>query len=190
MRLAPLAGLRPVFASCAILALVTFPLLGQATLTQEEALRLAFPAPLAFERHSAFLSDSQFTVARELAGQEADLTQRVISYYLGGPPGHFTAVAYFDAHTVRSAQEVVMVVVGADHAVQRVEILRFDEPAEYRPPARWLDQLRAKSIDSSLAIRKDIINLTGATLTSRAVVRAIRRVLSLDRVIHPLGSTR
>lgn len=159
----------------------------QERLTQEEALRLAFPAPLAIERRTAFLADSDLARARVAAGPEVELTQRVVTYYVArndrGPVG----AAFFDGHRVRTDQEVVMVVVGGDGKVARVEVLRFDEPPEYRASARWLEQFRGKALNEDLEVRRGIANLTGASLTSRAIVRSVRRVLALAQVIRPLA---
>lgn len=158
----------------------------QERLTQEEALRLAFPAPLVIERRTAFLADSDLARARAIAGPEVEMTQRVITYYVARRDTGAVGAAFFDGHRVRTDQEVVMVVVGSDGNVARVEVLRFDEPPEYRASSRWLDQFRGKSLNDELAVRRGIANLTGASLTSRAIVRSVRRVLALAQVIRPL----
>lgn len=159
----------------------------QAHLTQEEALRLAFPAPLVIERRTGFLTDSDLAAARALAGPGVDIDQRVVTYYLARDRQGAVGVAYFDAHRVRSMQEVAMVVVGPDDRVLRVEVLRFDEPPEYRASSAWLGQFKSKRLDDQLSLRGGIANLTGASLTSRALVNAVRRVLALHRTIHPFA---
>jgi hypothetical protein len=81
-----------------------------------------------------------------------------------------------------------MVVVGRDDRVRRVEVLRFAEPPEYRAPKAWLDQFRGKGLSPELSVRAGIANLTGASLTSRALVRAVRRVLAIHGVVRPFGA--
>ena len=161
---------------------------GQAGLTQNEALRLAFPLPLTIERRTAFLSDSDLVAARAVAGSDVDIEQRVVTYYVARDQKKLAGVAYFDGHRVRSMQEVVMVVVGPDDRVGRVEILSFAEPPEYRATSGWLGQFKGKPLDDELSLRRGIANLTGASLTSRAIVRAVRRVLAVHRTIQPFAA--
>ena len=159
----------------------------QTGLTQDEALKLAFPAPLVVERRTAFLADSDLAAARAAAGPDVEVSQRVVTYYVAKDGERAVGVAYFDGHRVRSMQEVVMVVVGRDDRISRIEILHFDEPPEYRAPGAWLGQFKGKRLDSELSLRSGIANLTGASLTSRAVLRAARRSLALHQVIRPFA---
>jgi hypothetical protein len=159
----------------------------QARLTQDEALRLAFPEPARIERRTAYLSAAQLDSARARAGRDVEIRQRVVTYYAAWRGDEPLGVAYFDAHRVRTLPEVVMVVVGPDDRIRRIEILRFLEPPEYEAPPSWLRQFEGESLDDGLALRRRIVNLTGATLTSRALVQAARRVLALHGVIRPFG---
>ncbi len=166
------------------------PLRGQERLSQAEALRLAFPAPLRVERRTAYLEPGALDSARTLAGADVEISQGVVTYYVGLDGATPVATAYFDGHLVRSKHEVAMIVVDRAGRVRQVEILRFDEPPEYRASRRWLDQFRKRTLSRALSLKGEIMNLTGATLTSRALVRASRRVLALDAVINPLGLPR
>jgi hypothetical protein len=158
-------------------------------LTQEEALRLAFPQGARVERRTAYLERSQLAQARELAGREAEIESTVVSYYVGYEGNRPLAVAYFDAHRVRTLPEVLMVVVDPQGRLQRVELLRWAEPPEYAPPGRWLAQFLGRVLDDDLSERRGIAGITGATLTTRAVTRAARRVLALHAVIDPFDAT-
>jgi hypothetical protein len=162
----------------------------QDRLTQEEALRLAFPVPATIERRTAYLDDRQFAAATSLAGPEVEITQRVVTYYVGMDRENPLGAAYFDGHIVRSKSQVVMVLIDPQGRVRRVEVLRFDEPPEYRAPVRWMDQLKGRSLSPALSLKGEIMNLTGASLTSRALVRATRRMLALHQVINPFGPAR
>jgi hypothetical protein len=156
----------------------------QERLTQDEALRLAFPGA-AIERRTAYLEDRQVDSVRQLAGSEVSFNQRVITYYVGVVRGVAMGAAYFDGHVVRTRNEVVMVVVDPLGRIRQVEVLRFDEPPEYRPPDRWIAQFEGHALTPRFSLKSGILNLTGASLTSRALVGATRRVLALHQVIHP-----
>lgn len=170
-----------------ILAVGPGALSAQVLLTQEEALELAFPPPATVERRSGFLEESQLVEARRLAGREVPVEQSVVTYYVGFRGREPLGVAYFDVHRVRTLREVVMVVVAPGGRIDRVEVLRFAEPPEYMASDRWMEQLEGRSLNADLAVERGIINMTGATLTSRALTAAARRVLALHRVLDPLA---
>jgi electron transport complex protein RnfG len=155
-------------------------------MTQEEALEAAFPGATV-ERKTAYLTDAQLGRARDLAGPDVEVDQGIVTYYVAyrsdGPVG----VAYFDTHRVRTLAEVAMVVVDTTARIERVDVLKFMEPPEYRAPDGWVEQMEGRPLDDELSLRAGIRPLAGATLTARALTRAARRVLALHAVITPLG---
>jgi hypothetical protein len=174
---------------CALAAAFALPrdAHGQGALTQPEALRLAFPAPAQIERRTAYLDESQVVMAKKLAGGNIEFPHRVITYYAGVRGKQVTGVAYFDSHRVRTLSEVLMIVVGRANEIQRIEVLRFGEPPEYKASPAWLDQFDGEKLDHDLSLKRGIVNMTGATLSSVAVTNAARRVLALHAVIQPFG---
>lgn len=165
-------------------------------LSLQEALGAAFPPPAVVERRTAFLDQEDLAAARAAAGPDAPVMQRVISYYLAKRNGKPIGVAYFDSHRVRTLNEVLMIVVephdsgpaGGDR-IRSVEVLRFAEPPEYHASDPWLDQFEGKPLSSELSLKGSIANMTGATLTSNAIVRAARRVLATHQQINPFADT-
>jgi hypothetical protein len=157
-------------------------------LTQEEALRRAFPEGTSVERRTAYLDDAQIERARMLAGRDVELASTVVTYYVGTRGGRSVGVAYFDAQRVRTLPQVLMIVVDPDGHLARIEVVRWAEPPEYRPPARWLSLFLGRILDDDLSERRGIVGITGATLTTRATTRASRRVLALHQVIAPFGA--
>ena len=180
---------RPLFLllALALIALSVVPdtAAAQARLTQDEALRLAFPPPLEVERRTAYMSETQLKRATQLAG--SPVMQGVVNYYVALERGRMTGVAYFDSHRVRTHGEVLMFVVTPDATIRRVEVLQFAEPPDYEPPPRWLDLFRAKRLSHELSVKRAIPNMSGATLTAHAVTAAARRVLALHAVIQRDG---
>lgn len=170
-------------------ALVAAPAAGQVLMTQEEALDAAFPAPTQVERRTAYLGDAELDRARTLAGSEVEIDAAVVTYYVGYRGDEPVGVAYFDAHRVRTKAEVVMVVVDPAGRIDRVDVLKFMEPPDYRAPDGWIEQLEGRPLDAALSTSGAIRNLTGATLTARALTEAARRVLALHSVIDPLDGT-
>jgi Na+-translocating ferredoxin:NAD+ oxidoreductase RnfG subunit len=155
----------------------------QTTLTQDQALRLAFPEPLKIERRTAYLDETQLARARQLAGGNIEVNQRVVTYYVALDSGRVAGTAYFDGHRVRTLREVLMLVINPEWKIERIEVLRFAEPPEYRAPDNWLDQFEGKRLSNDLTLKRSIVPMTGATLTANAVTSAARRTLALHAII-------
>ncbi len=162
----------------------------QLRLTQDQALRLAFPEPAVIERRTAFLGEEELGLARRHAGSEVKIDQRLVTYYVGLEGESPLGVAYFDAHRVRTLPEVLMIVVSPADRVERIETLKFSEPPEYRAPESWLLQFRHRPLSDELSLKRSIVGITGASLTARAVTEATRRVLALHQVIRPFAEGR
>lgn len=163
-----------------LLALVATPAVAQ-RLTQDEALRLAFPGA-EVERRTAFLTPSQLEAVQARAGRGTAPPPSVVTYYVATKDGGPAGTAYFDAHRVRTLSEVLMIVIAPGGTVRRVEVLRFDEPPDYRPPAGWLALLAGRPL-AGLSLRGGVPPLAGATLTADAVTAATRRALALHAVL-------
>lgn len=158
-------------------------------LTQPEALRLAFPAGVTVERRTAFLTEAQRQEARRAARSEK-APDALISYYVGVRDGQPVGTAYFDTHVVRTQPETIMVLLDPSGAVSRVEVLSFLEPEDYLPVPRWYGQFPGRRLDGDLSLSRAIAPVAGATLTARATTEAVRRILALHGVIHPLGRSK
>lgn len=157
-------------------------------MSQEEALELAFPTATRIERATAFLDAGQIAAAEKLAGEDVEVRSGMITYYVARRGSVPLGVAYFDSHIVRTMPEVVMVVVTPQSVIERIEVLRFSEPREYRATPAWIRQLAGKPLGDDLSLGGRVRGLSGATLTSRALTAAARRVLALHRIIAPLGA--
>ena len=156
------------------------PAAARVFLTVDEALALAFPQAR-IERRTVYLTDAQRARAGELAG--AEVASAIVHPYVATRDGEVVGTAYFDTHRVRTLPETLMVVVDPQGRPARVEVLSFDEPADYLPRKPWYRQFESHTLDDDLALQRDIRPVAGATLTARATTAAVRRVLALHRVI-------
>jgi len=176
-------GLAAAAFAAAVLGAVAggLPAAAATLLAPAEALGLAFPG-CRIERGSVFLTESQLAAVRRLAGAEVhSALVRPHRAVCDGRPG---GTAYFDVHRVRTLPETVMVAVGPDGRVLRVEVVAFREPLDYVPRDAWYEQFEGERLDRDLALDRDIRGVTGATLTARATTEAVRRVLAIHRVIE------
>jgi hypothetical protein len=164
------------------IALVASPLAAAAKvfLTQEEALKLAFPGA-SIERRTVYLTEAEQAEAAKLSG--GPRPSALVVVYVATQDGRPAGAAYFDTHVVRTQPETLMIVVDPSGAITRLEVLSFSEPEEYMPRANWYAQFPGRPLSDELAVRRGIRAVSGATLTARATTEAARRVLAIHQVI-------
>jgi len=149
--------------------------------SREQALARAFPPPAVTERKTYFLTDAERERASRLA--RTKIASSLVVAYLGRGPKGLVGTAYFDTHTVRTMPETVLVTVELDGGVRGVEVVAFGEPEDYLPRPRWLRLFGGRRLDADLVVGRGLAHVTGATLTTRSLADAVRRVLAIHAVI-------
>ncbi|HUP61099.1 MAG TPA: FMN-binding protein [Thermoanaerobaculia bacterium] len=160
-----------------MLTLVALAAPARVFMTQQQALASAFPPGTKTTRQAIFLTPQQLAAARKESGVE--FTDQLVVRYAGSNG----AYAYFDTHRVRTLPETVMVVVAPDGRIEKIDILSFDEPPDYLPKRRWIDQFKSRRLDDDLSLKRAIRPISGASLSGRAIVNASRKVLALHEAI-------
>jgi hypothetical protein len=153
-------------------------------LTQDQALRLAFPEGEA-DRRTLYLDETSRAGVQKQA--RARVESLVITYYVGALADATTGYAFFETHIVRTMPETFMTVIDSSGTVRFVELLAFYEPADYQPPPRWFEQFQGKILDNNLLVKRGIRNITGATLSTHALTDGVRRALALWALIQGGG---
>ena len=148
-------------------------------LSPPQALAEAFPS-YKLERKTLFLSPAQKTQIEKLSG--AKLDSAIYSYYIARSSSGVAGVAFFDRRIVRSMPVTYMAVVNPSGTLGYVDILSFEEPEDYLPPARWLALYKNRALTNDLAIGRGIPHITGASLTSQAMNDGIRLILAIYQV--------
>lgn len=155
---------------------------GKVFLTTKEALDLAFPG-CEVTRTKRALDAEHKAAATRLAGHKP--RRSMVYGYEARKDGALVGTAYFDRHRVRSKQELLMIVVDPRSRVQRLEVIAFEEPLDYLPRGSFYAQLLGRRLDAKLSTKREVVGVTGATLTVDATVQAVRRVLAAHMVLHP-----
>jgi hypothetical protein len=157
-------------------------------LSRDQALQVAFGEDAEVTRSTVFLTQDQLEHARGLAGDQVEIESALVTGWIGVRDGRPLGTAYFDTHRVRTLEETIMIVVGPDGRVERIEILAFHEPQDYLPREIWLRQFEGRALDRDLGVKRGIHGITGATLSAKAVTDATRRILAIHRAIAAVGS--
>jgi Na+-translocating ferredoxin:NAD+ oxidoreductase RnfG subunit len=149
--------------------------------SQSEALELAFPDAEEVASKTFVLDDDQVAQIETLA--KCELDSKLVRIYTGMLEGEVLGYALIDVHNVRTLPEAFMVVLNPAGEVRSLRVLAFHEPLEYKPTSRWYSQFDNQSIEAPLRVGGDIHGVVGATLSTRATTRGVRRALAYYEVL-------
>ncbi len=150
----------------------------------EEIIRSVFFNVDRMEKKTLFLSKDEIARVNSLAGGNLREASSLLTYYECRKGNELLGRAYIDTRTVRSRSQSLLVVVGTSCEVKNVTLLATGEPGEYEPLPGWLKIFTGRRLDEKLSIRGDVDAMTGATLTSDAVIKSVRWCLAVENVIH------
>jgi len=162
-------------------ALVAGDAHGKVFITQSEALALAFPDAEEVKSTTFVLDDDQVARIESLA--RCDVDSKLVKIYTGTRGGKVLGYAMIDVHNVRTQPEAFMVVLSPVGEIRSLRLLAFHEPLEYKPTDRWYSQFNNRSIEAPLRVGGDIHGVVGATLSTRATTRGVRRALAYYKVL-------
>lgn len=150
----------------------------------EEALKQIYPSSVVEIKNLILTKEMLDKVEKNYS---IKLDSRMVTFYLVKKDGKVVSYGYVDIHTVRTKPEAVLYTITPDGKIDVVEVLSFHEPLEYLPDERWFKQFSKKD-EGSLKFKKDIQNVSGATLTSRAVTENARKAIILWKIFFGEGS--
>jgi len=156
-------------------------------ISREEALAAVYPRAT-IRAEQLYLTAAQLKSVADRVGD--DSTPALVARYLAVRDGQIAGRAYVDTHVVRTKRESLLVSLDADGRVVRVDVTAFLEPPEYTAPQPWLGQFQGRPLDDNLNVDRAIRPIAGATLTTRAATRAVRRVLAIDATLQASGGRR
>lgn len=154
--------------------------------TEEEALRRMMPEASRFDPEKVHLSDEQLSRAQQLTGTL--IRDREYHFWIGR---HGEAVAgYAVKLDVVGKERPITFLIGIEPggAVRGMEVLiyRESEGSEVRHP-RFMKQFLNKRKEDPLRLGQDIQPISGATLSSRSAVYAVRKALSIFETVFKKG---
>ena len=134
------------------------------------------------EVRNVVLTDEQVRDVERASHAKVD--SKLVSFYVGRANGVVKGYAVVDTHVVRTKPEAVLYVLTPSGEIDNIVVLSFREPLEFMPTERWMGLFKGRSLaKQSLRLRQEIPNISGATLTARAVVESARKVLALWQVV-------
>ena len=157
-------------------------------LTEDEALKLMFPKSERIRKDLIRLTSEKKTQIEERIGWK--FPEESFDVYIGETGAQIDGYALIQ-HTIGKHKPMTYMV-GVDHtgACTNVEVLVFREAkgSEVRTK-RFNVQYEGKTVHDPVRINKDIINISGATMSVRSISAGVKRVLVLvdEFYLKPAG---
>jgi Na+-translocating ferredoxin:NAD+ oxidoreductase RnfG subunit len=114
-----------------------------------------------------------------------DLPKDSYTFYLGRTAGHVDGYALIDDEVGKVEPITFATRISPEGKVDQVEIMVYRETRGGEVASkRFLNQFREKGFNDELRLHGNIVNVTGATLSSHALVVGVRRALVLWQIFY------
>jgi len=166
-------------------------------LTQEEALKEVFFSGAEIEKETKELNGATLERIKERLGGSLVYTQEgsesapvesntTIDFYFAKKGGERKGVAIIDVEPGKwGPVEFIIAMTTEDATVKNVRVLSYQE-IRGQPIARssFMNQYRNKSSKSPLTVGKDIIPISGATISSRAATFTVKKAIVIYEEVY------
>jgi hypothetical protein len=169
-----------VFMLFLLLQATAIPSFGTIFYSKNEAMELAFGKGAQIEPLSLFPDERQ--TAQIQQESKVKLESGLFTFYVGKDKGNILGYAAIETITVRTKPETLMIVLTAEGELRNVTTLAFHEPPEYQPPERWFEKLYKRPL-ADMDFNKGVDGISGATLSTRAAINSIRKVMAIYKVM-------
>jgi Na+-translocating ferredoxin:NAD+ oxidoreductase RnfG subunit len=151
--------------------------------TVEETLEMAFPGA-EFEKKTVKLTPEERKEIEALTKRR--FFKRRVDFYIARKAGQTLGYATVMNEIGKTRYITFMVVLDPGGAVKSIHLLVFRESQGYEiDNPRWRRQFEGKTINDPLRLKRDIRNISGATLSVRAVTKGVKNVLAVFQVVRP-----
>lgn len=148
--------------------------------SKNEAMELAFGKGTPIEQLALFPDDAQTAQIQQLA--KVKLESGLFTFYVGKNQDKILGYAAIETRTVRTKPETLMIVLTPEGELRNVYTLAFHEPPEYMPPENWFEKLYKRPL-ADMDFNKGVDGISGATLSTRANIDSIRKVMAFYQVL-------
>lgn len=159
--------------------------IGKATvyLTEDDAVKLLFEHSATVRKESRELTAEQKSCIEQRIGWK--FPERRFTFFIGETNGVIDGYASIQ-NTIGKYRPITYIVgITPDAEVFQVEVLVYRESrgAEVRTP-RFMYQYQGKGSEDPIRINRDIVNITGATMSVRSVSAGVKRALVMTEELY------
>jgi len=164
----------------AILLLVAGNTLGADVLSRDQVLKTAFPLAETFVCQVIRLSDEQMKKLSRESGQK--ISSRFVTVYVAKKGDGNLGYGFVDYTRGKSSFIKYFVAITPDGKIHSIEIMSYrgEKGSEVRHEI-FKKQFAGKSVDSNINVGSDINAISGATISSQAITKGIRKIMYIWR---------
>lgn len=155
---------------------------GEVYLTEEEALKTAFPEADRIEKKTAVINKAQREQIEKMSG--INRPSSLFTYYEGIKGNETTGYAVIKKIRAKLSYITFIVITDNKGITERVTMMEYN--GLYGSGIKnetFLRQFRSKSVNAPLSLNSDIDAVTGATISSRVLTNAVKEILAYLYII-------
>lgn len=168
-----------------IFSLISSSALCQSTvfLTPADALKLIFKDSKEVIKEEHLVTPEIQEEVKKLLGYE--LPKSNYPFYIGKTDGKVDGYAVIDEQIGKVMPITFMTRINPDGKVAQVEVMVYRESHGGEVATkRFLNQFKEKNLQEELRLGKNVVHVTGATLSSQALVKGVKRDLALYQIFY------
>lgn len=171
------------------LAAPAVPASAQVYLTESQALAIVLGEGVNVKREQKSLSESDRRELQDSSGLR--FPEQSFTFFLSAKQGKVVGYAVVLDEIGKSEPITFMVGMSPGGKVTEVAVMAFRESRGWEvKEKRFLRQFRGKTVGDPIRVDQDILNYTGATLSSKALARGVKRaLLLLNKFYSPAAQT-
>src|SRR5262249_26288341 len=174
-------------AASAVMAAAPGPALGEGYLTEAQALAVILGEKATVRREQKTLDPT--LRAKLERSSNLHFPEASYAFFIATKADEPEKYAVEISEIGKTEPITFMVGISPEGKVTDVVIMVFRENRGWEVrEKRFLNQFRGKTLRSAIRVDEDIINYTGATLSSKAVARGVKRALLLFDAFYPEDS--
>lgn len=182
--------------TCIVVAVTTLVVHAFVLLTKEQALKEVFPADFEIKTETKVLEGETLEKIKARLGgnleyfQEGSESAKVeaetkIEFNFGYSGGEKKGVAIIDVQPGKWGPVTFITALDVSAQVRRVRVMGYEE-IRGRPiaEASFMNQYRGKTSSSALEVGRDIVGISGATISSRAATFAVKKAIVMYEEVY------
>src|SRR3954453_9088795 len=155
-------------------------------LTQEQAIKVVFPKSDSVQAEVKALTPEQRKTLEENTGLR--FPEQEYPFFVATTKGQADGYAVILNEIGKHENITFIVGVAPKGKVIEVAVMEYRESrGEEVKEQRFLSQFKGKKSGDPIRVNQDIVNYTGATLSSYAIARGVRRALALTQLFYGAG---
>jgi len=156
---------------------------GETLLTEPEALKIVFPKSQSVETQVRTLTESQ----REDLQKKTSMrfAEKEYRFFIGHGKEGIDAYAVIMNEIGKHEYITFIVGISPKGEIRDVAVMDYRETRGWEvKEQRFLRQFRGKNLADPITVDRDIANYTGATLSSHAIARGVKKALALVQTFY------